>query len=165
MAKVYRNTDPEYAALIADFNTLKSTAGAGASFHLDKSEVTVTSGNATDLPTAIALLQECMGVYAFHTTDTLAHKVADVTDVVSETVNSVIDLASAITAANDLKAKRNLHIASTTYHYTADATNATSSPDATDLASLITLVNEIKADQNAHMASGPATASKRLVSA
>lgn len=59
-----------------------------------------------------------------------------------------LDLAVAL--ANDIKAKYNAHIPSTTYHSTGDSTNTVTSADATDLASLITLVNEIKSDYNAH---------------
>lgn len=165
MAQVIRNTDPNYASLVADFNALKVVLGAGATFHLDKSEVTVhVAASATDLPTAIALLQECMGVYDFHFVDTLAHQAAD-THALAGDLRSVKDLTTAEAAANDLKAKFNLHIASTAAHYNADSTNTIATANATDLASLEALVNAIESALNAHMASGPTTASKRLVSA
>ncbi len=56
----------------------------------------------------------------------------------------------AIARANILKASYNAHIASMTYHQTADTTNAVTSPDATDLSSLITLINEFRTDYEAH---------------
>jgi hypothetical protein len=59
-------------------------------------------------------------------------------------------LDSAIALANDIKAKYNAHIPSTTYHSSGDGTNTVSAADATDLASLITLLNEMKGDYNAH---------------
>lgn len=163
MATVVRKIDPVLETVVAGHNALKAQIGAGAFFHLDKSERTVTAANASSLATSLTLLKECLAVYAFHLADTVAHKVADVTNVV--TAASPTDLATAITAANELKADYNLHIASTTYHYSADATNAIAAANATDQSSLNTLLNEFKIDFNAHMASGPAAASMRLVDA
>jgi len=66
-------------------------------------------------------------------------------------VSSTNGLADAITLANDLKAKYNLHIADVTAHTaSADATNVITSADATDLASLITLVTELLTDYDLH---------------
>ena len=55
------------------------------------------------------------------------------------------------TLANEIKADYNTHIADTTYHVAADATNAVTSTDSTTLATVITLANEMKADFNAHL--------------
>jgi len=101
-------------------------------------------------------------VYSFHAADTLAHKAAG--NALASTAPATT-LATAITRANDIKAKMTAHIASTDQHYNADATNATAAADATDQTSLNTLLNELKADMNAHMASAPATKSLRLVGA
>lgn len=165
MATQLRNTDPSLSDIVSAFNDLKAETGAGASFHLDKSEVTVTAANATDLATSLTLVKQMMAVYAFHIADTLAHKAADTTNTVAATIVSVVDLASAITAANELKAAFNAHIASTTFHYNADATNTVAAANATDQTSLDTLANAIKTALNAHMASGPAAKSLRLVGA
>lgn len=143
-------------------NDLKLQIGAGASFHLDQSEVTITAANGADLPTCLVLCNQLLGVYKFHMADTLAHKV---TGVALASYAEAPDLATAITRANDVKAKYNTHIASTTFHYNADATNSTAAANATDLASLITLLNELKGDFNAHAASGPSGKSLRLVDA
>jgi hypothetical protein len=77
------------------------------------------------------------------------HKADDTTDVIS-TVDATT-LATAQTLNNDLKAKYNTHIASTTYHIAADATNGTSSANQSDLATGQTLANEMKGDFNAHI--------------
>lgn len=162
MATVLRNTHPTIPPLATAINALKAQVGAGSSFHLDASEVTVTAANATDLASALVLVNQMLQVYRFHMADTLAHKVVGV-DLASYA--DATDLATAITRVNDIKAKYNVHRASTTHHYTADATNVVAVADATDLASLQTLANDVKAKLNAHFASAPAAASIRVVSA
>lgn len=182
MATPLRNTEPTMAAFASAVNQVKdsvvaqtrlvmadlaSATGAGTSapslgFHNDKSEVTIGSADATDLPTSLKLCNEILDVYQFHMADTLAHKVAGVA---LASYAHVALLADAITRANDIKAKYNTHRASTTYHYVADSTDSTTSADATDQGSLNTLLTELKADINAHMASGPAAKSVRLVDA
>jgi hypothetical protein len=171
MATQIRKTDPNIQAFCDAHNDLKTQVGAGAFFHMDKSEATVTPADSTDLPTALVLLNAIRAVwnqastpgmsYPGHSYDTLAHKVVDSTDQTAAPVAT--SLATAQTLANDIKAKYNTHRASATYHYNADSTNAVAAADATDLASLITLVNDIKAKLNAHMASGPASKSLRAV--
>lgn len=163
MATVIRQTNAETTLWCAAHNDLKLQIGAGALFHLDKSEVTITAANATDLPTALVLTNQMIGVYRFAYADTLAHKVVDPTALPA--LSAAVDLASAITAANALKVTHNVHIASTTYHYNADGTNAVATANATILSDLLTLINAIKAAFNAHMLSGCASASLRLVSA
>lgn len=187
MATQIRNTSPNLPALVTEINQLKdsliaelrpvltdlaavaadadvsvTTTFTAFGFHNDKSEVTVTAANASDLATSLTLVNEIVGVYVFHMADTLAHKVVGV-DLASTAVAST--LAAAILLANDVKSKYNTHRASTTYHYTADSTNVTTSSDATDQSSLNTLLNEIKTDFNAHMASGPVMKSLRLLAA
>lgn len=164
MATVLRNTAPDMAPLAAAHNDLKAQIGAGAFFHLDKCEQTVTAAAATDLPSALTMVNQITAIYTFHMADTLAHKVADTVDVLATTTNAV-DLPTAIAAANDIKAKHNTHIASTTYGYNADATNAIAAANATVLSDLITLVNATQTALNAHMASGPAAKSLRVVTA
>lgn len=161
MATVVRNTDPLCKAVCDAHNDLKAQVGAGAHYHLDASETTVTAADATDLASSLTLVNQILDVYQFHMADTLAHKVAGVA---LASYAHAADLATAITRANDVKAKFNTHRASTTYHYNADA-GVVAAADATDQASLNTLLNEIKGDLNTHMADAPAAKSLRLVDA
>lgn len=151
--------------IVTAFNGLKAQVGAGASFHLDKGEYAAASASSTDLATSITRTRECVALFKTHFADTLAHKVVDPNaGLAALTVGGVYDLPTAIAAANAIKAAYNLHRASTTFHYNADATNATTSADATDQASLNTLVNELVTDFTAHIASGPSAPSLRVVS-
>lgn len=163
MATVLRNIDPIIQSVADAHNDLKAQIGAGAFFHLDKSEVTVTAANATDLATSLVLCNQAIAVYRFHFADTLALKAADATALPA--LGAAIDLASANTAANLIKTSHATHIASTAAHYAADATNTVLTANATDLTTLMALLNDIKAKINAHMASGPAGKSLRVVSA
>ncbi len=163
MATVVRNTDPYITVWASAFNALKAQVGAGASFHLDACEMSVTAATATDLPTALVLTNNLIDIMTFHFADTLAHKVADATALPAR--GAAVDLASAITAANLIRTSWATHIAATTKHYTADATNTLASVASTDLASLLTLANEEKTKFNAHMLSAPAAASLRVVPA
>lgn len=159
MATVVRLSDPLAAPLCAAHNALKLQIGAGSFFHLDASEVTVTAANATVLADSLALCNNLIGVLTFHFADLLAHKVVAASTL--PVLGAAIDLASAITAANLMKASHNTECASTARHYTADGTNTTAATNASDLASLITLLNEMKGDINAHVASAPTAPSLR----
>lgn len=149
---------------VAALNTHDSLSGvfADLGFHNDVSEVTVTAANATDLGTSLTLCNQLTGVYKFHMADKLAHKVVGV-DLTSYA--PVTTLAAAETQANDIKAKYNVHRASTTFHYTADSTNASAASNASDQGTLNTLLNDLKTQMLAHMASGPACKSLRIVPA
>lgn len=61
------------------------------------------------------------------------------------------DLPTVQTLANALKASLNAHVADTTVHDAADATNTVTSAAATDQGTSNTLLNEVKTDFNAHM--------------
>jgi hypothetical protein len=159
MATVVRLSDPLAAPLCAAVNALKLQIGAGSSFHLDASEVTVTAANASDLATSLTLCNQLIGVFTFHFADLLAHKVVAVSTLPA--LGAALDLATAITAANLMKASHNTECGSTARHYTADATNTTAAANATDQSSLNTLLNELKTDLNAHMASAPTAPSLR----
>ena len=97
--------------------------------------------------------------------DALAHDAVDATNTLAYTRAQVVGEASAILAANDLKAKYNAHLTQSGVHPNNDATNATSASDATNGASLYTLLNELKLDFNAHLADGMSTPSWRAVDA
>ncbi len=186
MARVIRKTDPSTAAQTAAFEELKTyvitalragaadlvsiaadsvafatptLASADFGSHNDRSELIVTAAAATTLGTSLTLVNQLLGVYAFHMADTLAHKVAGVALASYAPASS---LATAITRANDIKSKYNTHRASTTYHYLADSTNVIAAADASDQGTLNTLLNELKADLNLHMASGVSAKSIRV---
>jgi hypothetical protein len=165
MAIRVRQTSVETAGIVAAHNALKLQIGAASFFHLDVYEKTITAANASDLATSQTLLAQIVGILTEHFADTLAIKVVDPTSLPTQLTPTDYTLAAAITAANLCKASYNTHRASTTYHYTADSTNAVASADATDQTSLNTLLNEMKGDINAHLASGQPAASLRLVSA
>lgn len=164
----WRNTHPTLQQAADAINSLKAQIGAGSSFHLAASVDNVTAANASDLATLITLTNNLIVVYRAHLEDTsyveggaLSHKVPDP----APALVIASDLATCITALNAIKSDYNTHRASTTYHYNADATNVTTSADATDLSSAQTLANEIKTDLNAHIASAPTGTSIRMVSA
>jgi len=164
MATVLRNTAPELKTIVDAHNDVKLQIGAGALFHLDVFEKTITAANSSDLATGLALCNNMIGVVREHFADTLGHKVVDTVDTLPA-LGAAIDLTSAQTAANLIKASYNVHRASTTYHYNADATNVIAAADASSQGTLDTLLNEMKTDINLHMASGSAGDSIRLVSA
>lgn len=161
MSTNVRNTDPLASTMVAQLKMLAERTGAGASFHLDATASAITTADATDLATSLALANAIKGIYEDHLGDDAKHKLKDP----KPTLTAASTLATAITLANAIKADYNTHRASTTYHYNADGTNAVSSADATDQSSLNTLLNEIKTDLNAHIASGPSGSLARLVSA
>lgn len=162
MVAQLRLAQADIATIAADADVAVSPTFAAIGFHNDRSEVTITAADASDLATSLTLCNQILSVYRFHMADTLAHKT---TGVALASYTFVTTLAGAITAANDVKSKANTHRASTTFHYSADSTNNITSTNASDLSSLITLLNEIKGDLNAHMASGPAAKSIRVVDA
>jgi hypothetical protein len=147
----------------------------------------VTQANASDLPSAIAMYNALQQLAVIHFADGAttplwdgnvsvgagAHKVADATDLLLikpnnpngsagsplyvATGNATTDTTAMIALANTWKGAFNTHIASTTYHLTADSTNTVVATNATTLATLITLLNACKTSLNAHVASAPAS--------
>lgn len=75
--------------------------------------------------------------------------VAQSVDVI-EAADAAVTLATVLTLANEMRTKVNAHVAETTKHKVADATNVITSPVATDQTSANTLLNEIRTDFNAH---------------
>lgn len=166
MATPVRNVMPVVLDELARFElAIKKQIGAGSAFHLDACEQTITAANAADLATSLVLVTQIAAVvYGIgqlgapspgHLNDDIAHKVKDTTNTRSSA--AAVDLATAITLANEIKTDYEAHRASTTFHYTADATNTIAAANATDQTSLNTLLNELKTDINAHMASAPTT--------
>lgn len=116
------------------------------------SALQVTAANATDLPTSLVLGNQIIGFYIRHFADTVMHKVVDATALPAD--GACVDLTTAIAAMTLLKATHATHIASTTQHYTADATNTLLTATPTDQTSLNTFVNAAKTAINAHTAAG-----------
>ena len=136
------------------------TATLGGSFIAPtQTSEAVASANSSSLGTSITLGNEIKSVYNRHLLDSGAHKAAST--LISTADAS--DLATGITLGNAIKAAYEIHRASTTYHYTADATNTIAASDATDQSSLNTLLSELKTDINAHMLLAFTSFSFRLV--
>jgi hypothetical protein len=172
MATNVRRTDPLAATLRDSVNALKKQIGAGAFFHLDAAETDrqISSANASDLATSLALVNELSAKFTLHTRADnagvgMAHPVQDTTNVIASP--KAVDLATAITLANEIKGDYTAHLSQATVHANNDATNTIASANASDQTSLNTLLNELKTDFNAHMASAPANSapSIRLVDA
>ena len=160
MATILRRVDPLATMLAQGVNDAMRRVGAGSSFHLDKCERTITSPNASDLATSLALVNEIWAIYQFHLADTLALKVAGT----PPALVVATDLATAMTLANGIKSDYNTHCASVVVHYNADATNTIATANATDQTTLNTLLNAMKTAMAAHLNGGPASGSMlRLV--
>lgn len=170
--EVRKGSDNVVGALVAAHNA-RQLAAVSTNFHADTSQTAVGTtlaisvANASDLATSLALVAQVKGVYNQHVRDGVvagnggcgAHK--EQGPVVSTA--DATDLATAQTLANAIKAAYTTHRASTTYHYTADATNTIAAADASDQATLNTLLNELKTDINAHIVSAPAGAMIKLI--
>ncbi len=112
----------------------------------------ITTANASDLPTSLALGNVIIGFYIQHFADVPAHKVVDATSLPAQ--GACVDLTTAIAAMTLVKATHATHIASTTQHYTADSTNTLLTATPTDQTSLNTFMNAAKTAINAHTAAG-----------
>jgi hypothetical protein len=114
-----------------------------------ESLLSIEAADASDLATAITLVNQEWSYINSHFADTLAHDSAVTAAMTSATAT---DLATAITRANEVKADYNTHRTEASVHFNNDATNVVAAADASDLGTLQTLVNEIKVDANAHFA-------------
>jgi len=136
------------------------TGGAGG---VTITRTTISTANASDLATSVALVNAIKVVVNKHFADSAAHSTGTASALV--TTADATDLATGITLGNALKAAYNTHRTASNVHYNNDSTNAVSSTDATDQTSLNTLLNEMKGDVNAHIASAPTGSYIKLVSA
>lgn len=111
----------------------------------------VTTANAADLATSIALANQLKTQINLHLASTglSGLHLAASAEVIAAA--NATDLATAQTLANEIKADYNTHLAEAGVHIVNDVTNAVTSADASDLATLQTLLNEIKTDYNAHI--------------
>lgn len=134
---------------------------ASAIVHKDADERTVTTADASSLDTSIELARALVERYAAHRADTLHHKAADSTNTVATAKASIVDLASVITAANQLKVALNAHASQSGVHVVNDASLSVSTTDASDQGTANTLLNALKTAMNAHFARAYATTSWR----
>lgn len=158
-----RLAQADIATIAADSDVGVTPTFVALGSHNDRSEKTVTAANASDLPTAVALVNNIRAIYEFHRQDTLAHLAKDTTNDLAEPVAN--DLDTAIALANEIKAAYNAHRSQASVHAANDSGNAIAAADADDQESLETLLNEIKTDLNAHMAGGVVAKSLRVVPA
>lgn len=140
-------------------------APASSAVHYDRGEYTITTANASSEATSIALCRALLVSYLAHRTDLLGHEAADTTNTVASLESEVVSLATAITAANQLKAAYNAHRSQSGVHPNNDSGHAVAAANATDQSSLNTLLNEMKGDFNAHIADGMVTPSWRVTDA
>jgi hypothetical protein len=169
MTTCIKNSHPLAAELVPGMVTAMKAVNAALAtpkVHVDSGalgadEYLVAGTTDGTLPTLIAVTREILACYLIHTRDTnprgatgsAAHKVVDETLSSAITVASIVDLATVYTALNAIATNKATHMASTTYHYTADAANAaTSAAAATTQGTADTLATELKADFNAHIA-------------
>lgn len=160
-------TDAVLFALVAAHNA-RQEAAVASFFHADITQRTSNSGpppaiptvanntistaNASDLATSVALANAAKAFVNTHFADTQAHNSAVSGQIATDDAS---DLATAITLANALKAAYGTHLTAANVHFTNDATNTIAAADATDQGSLNTLLNELKGDFNAHIVSAP----------
>ena len=120
--------------------------------------VSITTAEATNPATTIALANACKIVWNEHLADGGAatnsyggaHKAADTANVVSTA--AATDQTTANTLLNALKSAFNLHVSQAGVHFTNDGTYTVSAADATDEGSSQTLATQIKARINSHIA-------------
>jgi hypothetical protein len=110
------------------------------------------SADATDLNSAIALLNELKVLFNAHLGSAEAHLAADSTNTV--TSPDATDQGTAETLANEIKADHNAHRVGTTYHARKDGETAVAAADASDLTTLKALANELKEDLGNHFGYG-----------
>lgn len=163
-----------YALVVS--NNQRQIDAIGSSFHADitcgtagvdytspaVNRLSISSANATDLPSVITLANELKADINLHFADAIAHNSAVSASV---TTADAEDQTTADALLNALKAAYNTHRTASGVHFNNDSTNSVSSADATDLASSVTLANELKAKFNLHIASAPAGVYINLVSA
>ena len=162
-------------SLVKEVNTARELS-VGSSIHFTKTSgpsnqatqpatevpTTVTTADADDLATLIALVNELKRVANLHFADTLGHDSA-VTAAIGEA--DADDLATAQTLNNAMKADYNTHRAEANVHPNNDGGNEVTAAAGSNQATNETLANEIKLDLNAHMALALEGAHISLISA
>lgn len=165
MSEIMRNTFPELSQIASVINADR-VARVSTNVHRDPGDytldfATLSGTDATAQQAAIDASNEMMYKYLIHIQDTLAHKAA-------RTVPSLTKAASVATAqtlVNAIQTDYALHIASTSDHDNADATNTWTTTVASNLATLQTLANAGKTKLNAHFALALGGRSIRVIGA
>lgn len=117
-----------------------------------EANISVSSANASDLTTSLALVNELKVLMNAHFRDDVAHDSAVSAEV---TTVDATDLATAQTLANALKTAWNTHLSAANVHYNNDGTNAIAAANASNQGTLNTLLNEMKTDFVAHFLNAP----------
>lgn len=110
------------------------------------------SANATDLASALTLVNELRGLTVSHLASAGFegdHRAASAATIAAP---AATNLATAQTLANELKADYNTHLSEAGVHLVNDGANATAAANASDLPTLLVLANELKSDFNTHIA-------------
>ena len=150
-------------ALVAAVNELRQVAASSwGVVHADVTSMTsgdfqnpvatpalFLTGPAVDLPSLLALCTELAGRHVHHMHDFRAHRAADTTNALAHPVPAV--LADAQVFLTDAKAKWNAHQTQAGVHYSNDASDTITAPDATDLPSALALANTYRAVYATHI--------------
>jgi hypothetical protein len=132
--------NPPSAAIIALVNDLRTDfiahfALTSGSVHLaaDTTSDDGIGSAATNLATAITLVNQLRAALVLHGANLTAHTIADTNIETGDLAPAATDGQTAVTLANDLKSKYNAHrvLLTGTVHGAADSTNVTSAADAT----------------------------------
>lgn len=161
MAFAKNDTGSELVAeLVTQHNqALKGLADEVAGVYHTSPSPLIVAANATDLPTALVLVNETAvrmfnpsGSPGFpiggHFGDAKRHKAASAG--VLAAAFPATDLTTAQTLANELKLEHNIHIGESGVHFNDDAVNTVAAADASNQATLETLLDEMKGDYNQH---------------
>lgn len=143
------NMQTRIATLEALINTNVSVLATGTVHNVPDNNL-VTSPAASDLASAIVLLNSLKVKHTAHIASTTAHDLADATNVI--TADDAADLATSLTLANDVKVQSLAHNANATAHDAADTANDVSAANATDLPTLLVLCADLKSSFNGHLA-------------
>jgi hypothetical protein len=168
--QVQKGRPLEYA-LLTQFNALlrKVAPGTGiATYHADvgrgvttgdftapaASAWTDATASATTSATAVLKAERLRDLLVVHMCDTAAHKVADsATCATLAAIPAATTCATLCTLAEGIQTAWNAHDGSTTYHYTADTNDDSTS--IVGLATVYTSLNAISTSLIAHIISAP----------
>lgn len=148
-------------ALVAEYNGLIDALGqTGVLLHHEEAADSekISTADATDLTTVVALVNEIRTDYIAHIASTAKHSAADTTNTV--TAAAATDQATVNTLANELKTDISAHDDDAGHRgaggegSTVSAPVAVTTANATDLATSLTLVNALKVAYNKHIKSG-----------
>lgn len=114
-------------------------------------EFTLHMAELSEVEESLVLVNDVRTQYELHMADLTSHGVADAVNTISAAIAT--DYATAVTLANELKAKYNLHIiALAGVHEHTGIANNVASPDASSVTTLLTLIAELNTKLAAHQA-------------